>query len=44
MRALTSEDGVEINECVQRLINSTDGTGYIHEGVHKDDDRIFTRK
>ena len=43
IRALTSEDKAEINECVQMIINSTAGTGYIHEGVDKDDDTIFSR-
>ena len=43
IRALTSEDKAEINECVQMIINSTAGTGYIHEGVDKDDDKIYSR-
>ncbi len=43
IRALTSEDKAEINECVQMIINSTAGTGYIHEGVDKDDDTIYSR-
>lgn len=43
IRALTSEDKNEIAECVQMLVNSTGGTGYIHESVDKDDDRIYSR-
>lgn len=43
IQALTSENKVEINECVDMLVNSTGGTGYIHEGVDKDDDTIYSR-
>lgn len=43
IRALTSEDETEIRECVQMVINSTGGTGYIHEAVDKDDDTIYSR-
>lgn len=43
IRALTSEDREEIQECVQMLVNSTGGTGYIHEAVDKDDDRVYSR-
>ncbi len=43
IRALTSTDHVEINECVDMLVNSTGGTGYMHESVHKDDEYRFTR-
>lgn len=43
IQALTSEDKDEINECVKMLVNSTGGTGYIHEGVDKDDDTIYSR-
>ena len=41
--ALTSEDATRIQEIVRMLVRSTGGTGYMHEGVQKDDDRIFTR-
>ncbi|MBQ8429374.1 MAG: glycoside hydrolase family 125 protein [Clostridia bacterium] len=43
IRALTSEDGAEIQEAVAMLVNSTGGTGYIHEAVDKDDDRVYSR-
>ena len=43
IRVLTSSDKAEIQENVAMLINSTGGTGYIHEGVDKDDDTIYSR-
>jgi meiotically up-regulated gene 157 (Mug157) protein len=43
IRALTSEDKAEIQENVAMLVNSTGGTGYIHEGVDKDDDSVYSR-
>jgi len=43
IQALTSDDPAEIKKCVDLIIHSTGGTGYIHEGVHKDDDTVFTR-
>ena len=43
IQALTSDDEGEIIKCVQMLINSTSDTGYIHESVHKNDDKRFTR-
>ena len=43
IRALTTDDESEIRECVKMLVRSTGGTGYIHEGVDKDDDSIYSR-
>ena len=43
IRALTSEDEAEIRENVEMVVNSTGGTGYIHEGVDKDDDSVYSR-
>lgn len=43
IRALTSDDEKEINECVRMLISSTGGTGYMHESVYCEDDKTFTR-
>lgn len=43
IRALTSNDKNEINESVNMLINSTGGTGYMHEAIDKDDDLIYSR-
>ncbi|MBX2843804.1 MAG: glycoside hydrolase family 125 protein [Flammeovirgaceae bacterium] len=44
MRALTSNDDVEIKACVKSLIETHGGTGFMHEGFHKDDPKNFTRK
>ena len=41
--ALTSEDKKEITELVEMLKNSTDGTYYLHEGIHKDNASKYTR-
>ena len=43
IQALTSENKAEVLECVRMLINSTGGTGYIHEAVDKDDDTVYSR-
>ncbi len=43
IQALTSDDARETEDCIQMLVNSTGGTGYIHESVNKDNDRIFSR-
>ena len=43
IRALTSTDRAEIIENTKMILNSTGGTGYIHEGVDKDDDTIYSR-
>ena len=43
IRALTTENECEIRECVRMLVNSTGGTGYIHEAVDKDDDTVYSR-
>ncbi len=44
MRALTSEDDNEIIECIKTLKSTHAGTGFMHEGFHKDDPSKFTRK
>ncbi len=44
MRALTSNDDHEINHCLQMLVQSTAGTGFMHESFSKDDASKFTRK
>ena len=44
MRALTSSDAAEIKQCVQWLIKTHGGTGFMHESFHKDDPAKFTRK
>lgn len=43
IQALTSDDARETEDCIQMLVNSTGGTGYIHESVDKDNDRIYSR-
>ena len=44
MRALTSSDDAEIKKCLQWLIKSNAGTGFMHESFNKDDASKFTRK
>ncbi|MEJ0103584.1 MAG: glycoside hydrolase family 125 protein [Bacteroidota bacterium] len=44
MRALTSNNNAEIKQCVQWLIKTHGGTGFMHESFHKDDATKFTRK
>ena len=43
IQALTSDDPSEIEDCIQMVVNSTGGTGYVHESVDKDDDKIYSR-
>ena len=43
IQALTSDDDAEIERLVRMLVENDAGTGYIHESIHKDDERIYTR-
>jgi hypothetical protein len=43
MRGLTSNDPAEIKECITMLKNTHGGTGFMHEGFHKNDPTDFTR-
>ena len=43
VQALTSDNAQEISECIEMILNSTGGTGYIHESVDKDDDTVYSR-
>lgn len=43
MRAFTSTDDSEIQQCVQMLIDADAGTGFMHESFHKDDATRYTR-
>lgn len=43
MRAFTSEDDAEIAFCLQMLLDTDAGTGFMHESFHKDDPTNFTR-
>jgi meiotically up-regulated gene 157 (Mug157) protein len=44
MRALTSNDRIEIANCIKQLQITAEKTGYIHESVNVDDVTKFTRK
>ncbi|MCP9751162.1 glycoside hydrolase family 125 protein [Ferruginibacter sp. HRS2-29] len=44
MRALTSNNDAEVKSCIQSLVATHDGTGFMHESFHKDDAAKFTRK
>lgn len=43
MRAFTSRDDREVKDCVEMLVNTDAGTGFMHESFHKDDPKDFTR-
>ena len=43
MRAFTSSDDSEIQQCLQTLVDTDAGTGFIHESFHKDDATNYTR-
>ncbi|MBI1782123.1 MAG: glycoside hydrolase family 125 protein [Sphingobacteriales bacterium] len=44
LRAITSVDEKEIKHCLDMLIKTHAGTGFMHESFHKDDASKFTRK
>lgn len=44
IRGLTSSNDAEIKQCVNTLIKTHGGTGFMHESFHKDDPNKFTRK
>jgi len=44
IRALTSSDDGEIRKCIQSLLATHAGTGFMHESFHKDNPGNFTRK
>ena len=43
MKAFTSQDDKEIQDCVKMLMNTDADTGFMHESFHKDDPKNFTR-
>lgn len=43
MKAFTSRDDKEIKTCIKMLMDTDDGTGFMHESFHKDDPANFTR-
>ena len=44
MKAFTSDDDAEIQDCIRQLIITDAGTGFMHESFHKDDASNFTRE
>ena len=44
MRALTSYDDKEIKYCIDTLVATHGGTGFMHESFHQDQPTKFTRK
>jgi meiotically up-regulated gene 157 (Mug157) protein len=43
MKAFTSQDDAEIKACIEMLMTTDAGTGFMHESFHKDDPKNFTR-
>lgn len=43
MKAFTSRDDAEIKRCVEMLMQTDAGKGFMHESFHKDDPANFTR-
>ncbi len=43
MKAFTSQDNAEIKACIEMLMQTDAGTGFMHESFHKDDASQFTR-
>ena len=43
MRAFTSTNDKEIQQCIQMLVDTDAGTGFIHESFNKDDAANYTR-
>mgnify|MGYP002515842456 FL=1 len=44
MRAFTTSDPQEIKSCIDMLLSTDAGTGFMHESFHKDDPTNFTRE
>ena len=44
MKAFTSRNYAEIKWCIETLMRTDAGTGFMHESFHKDDATKFTRK
>jgi len=42
-KAFTSDNDQEIKQCIQMLVDTDGGTGFMHEAFHKDDPNNFTR-
>jgi len=43
MKAFTSKDNKEIKECIEMLMKTDAGTGFMHESFNKNDPKDFTR-
>ena len=43
MKCFTAKDDEEIRRCMQTLLQTDAGTGFIHESFHKDDASRYTR-
>jgi len=43
MKAFTSQNDNEIKYCIEMLMNTDAGTGFIHESFNKDNPKKFTR-
>ncbi|HIZ25894.1 MAG TPA: glycoside hydrolase family 125 protein [Candidatus Barnesiella merdipullorum] len=43
MKAFTSQDDQEIKDCIEMLMTTDAGTGFMHESFHKDNASNFTR-
>ena len=44
MKAFTSTDDAEIKRCIEMLLTTDAGTGFMHESFHVDDPTNFTRE
>lgn len=44
MKAFTSQDDAEIKWCIELLMKTDAGTGFMHESFHVDDPQRFTRE
>lgn len=44
MKAFTSKDEKEIKQCIEMLMNTDAGTGFMHESFNKDNPQKFTRE
>lgn len=43
MKAFTSTDDAEIKQCIETLMTTHNGTGFMHESFHKENPSNFTR-
>lgn len=43
MKAFTSTDDAEIKQCIETLMTTHNGTGFMHESFHKDNPSNYTR-